>query len=146
MQCCWLSRIMRETPDFEPDLPVSRLESKISWIITKVLPFLVDSTLWQWNFKYFAWFELFLLTLNVVGGKLTNQVKIQFKHLFHAVLEKWCHALCIMTSSTNYLNIWRLEGVDSPADAFYACERVEKIQGAKKFINFLQLSIWASWS
>ena len=93
------------------------------------------------KFQIFCIVWAILLTLNVVGGKLTNQVKIQFKHLFHAVLEKWCHALCIMTSSTNYLNIWRLGGVDSPADAFYGCERVTKIQGAKKFINFLQLSI-----
>ena len=59
---------------------------------------------------------------------------LQFRHLFCAVLEKWRHVLCIMTSSTSYLNIWRLEGVDSPADAFYGCERVEKIQGAKKVI------------
>ena len=83
------------------------------------LPFLVDSTLWQWNFKYFALFELFyfilffvfflafLLTLNifsetmvrhwnisnnVTGGKLTNQVKC---HNFRAFLEKWHHVLCI---------------------------------------------------
>ena len=31
--CCQLSRIIRETPDFGPYLPVSRLESKISRII-----------------------------------------------------------------------------------------------------------------
>ena len=36
MQFCQLSRIIRETPDFEPYLPVSRLESEISRIITKV--------------------------------------------------------------------------------------------------------------
>ena len=81
--------------------------------------FLVDSTLWQWNFKYFALFELFyfilsfvfflafLLTLNifsetmvrhwnisnnVTGGKLTNQVKC---HNFRPFLEKWRHVLCI---------------------------------------------------
>ena len=36
MQFCQLSRIIRETPDFEPYLPVSRLEAEISRIITKV--------------------------------------------------------------------------------------------------------------
>ena len=36
--------IIQETPDFEPFLLVSRLESEISRIITEVLPFLVDST------------------------------------------------------------------------------------------------------
>ena len=36
LQCCQLSRIIRETPDFGPYLPVSRLESDISRIIAKV--------------------------------------------------------------------------------------------------------------
>ena len=39
-RCCQLSQVMRETPDFEPYLPVSRLESEISLIITKVCHFL----------------------------------------------------------------------------------------------------------
>ena len=39
-QCCQLSRIMRETADFEPFLPVSRFESEISWIIAEVYNFL----------------------------------------------------------------------------------------------------------
>ena len=34
--CCQLSQITRKTPDFGPYLPVSRLESDISWIIAKV--------------------------------------------------------------------------------------------------------------
>ena len=40
-QCCKLSRIIWETPDFEPYyLPLSRLESEISRIIAKVCHFL----------------------------------------------------------------------------------------------------------
>ena len=39
-QCCQLSQIIRETPDFELFLPVSRLESEISQIITQVFHFL----------------------------------------------------------------------------------------------------------
>ena len=35
-QCCQISRIIQETPDFGPYLPVSRLESDISRIIAKV--------------------------------------------------------------------------------------------------------------
>ena len=40
LQCCQLSWIIWETPAFEPFLPVSRLESEISWIIAKVCYFL----------------------------------------------------------------------------------------------------------
>ena len=40
MQCCQLSRIIRETPDFETLLPVSRLESEISRVIAEVCNFL----------------------------------------------------------------------------------------------------------
>ena len=58
------SQIIRETPDFEPFLPVSRLESEISRMIAEVCHFFVDSTFWQLNFKHFALFEL-LLTSNV---------------------------------------------------------------------------------
>ena len=36
IQCCQLSRIIREIPDSGPYLPVSRLESDISQIITKI--------------------------------------------------------------------------------------------------------------
>ena len=36
MQCCHLSRIIQEPPDFGPYLPVSRLESDLSWMIAKV--------------------------------------------------------------------------------------------------------------
>ena len=39
-QCCQLSRIIRETPDFEPFLPVSRLESEISRTVAEVCYFL----------------------------------------------------------------------------------------------------------
>ena len=39
-QCCQLSQIIQETPDFEPFLPVSRLESEISQIIPEVCYFL----------------------------------------------------------------------------------------------------------
>ena len=39
LQYCQLSQIIRETPDFRPYLPVSRLESEISWI-TEVCHFL----------------------------------------------------------------------------------------------------------
>ena len=39
-QCCQLSQIIQETPDFEPFLHVSRLESEISWIIAEVYNFL----------------------------------------------------------------------------------------------------------
>ena len=59
-----LSQIIRETPEFEAFLPVSRLESEISRMIAEVCHFFVDSTFWQLNFKYFALFEL-LLTSNV---------------------------------------------------------------------------------
>ena len=38
IQGCQLSRIIQETPDFEPFLLVSRLESEISQIIAEVLP------------------------------------------------------------------------------------------------------------
>ena len=40
LQGCQLSRIIRETPDFEPFLPVSRLEAEISRIIAEVCSFL----------------------------------------------------------------------------------------------------------
>ena len=39
-QGCQLSQIIRETPDFKPFLPVSRLESEISRIIAEVCHFL----------------------------------------------------------------------------------------------------------
>ena len=58
------SQIIRETPDFEPFLPVSRFRV---WNLAddrRSLPFFVDSTFWQLNFKHFALFEL-LLTSNV---------------------------------------------------------------------------------
>ena len=40
LQGCQLSQIIRETPDFEPFFPVSRLESEISRINAKVFHFL----------------------------------------------------------------------------------------------------------
>ena len=40
LQGCQLSQIIRETPDFEPFFPVSRLESEINRIIAKVFHFL----------------------------------------------------------------------------------------------------------
>ena len=40
VQCCQLSRIIQETPDFEPFLAVSRLESEISRIVAEVCYFL----------------------------------------------------------------------------------------------------------
>ena len=40
LQCCQLSQIIRETPDFEPFLPVSRLESEICRIVAEVCYFL----------------------------------------------------------------------------------------------------------
>ena len=43
-QCCQLSRIIQETPDFGPYLPVSRLEYEISQIFTEVCHSVVDST------------------------------------------------------------------------------------------------------
>ena len=47
-QCCQLSQIIRETPDFGPYLQVSRLEYKISRIIAEVKHFFIfDSTFWQ---------------------------------------------------------------------------------------------------
>ena len=39
IQCCQLSQIIQETPDFGPYLLVSRLELKISWIIAEVCHF-----------------------------------------------------------------------------------------------------------
>ena len=36
LQGCQLSRVIRESPDFEPYLPVSRFMSVISWIIAEV--------------------------------------------------------------------------------------------------------------
>ena len=36
-QCCQLSRMIWETPDLGPYLPVSRLESDITRIITKIV-------------------------------------------------------------------------------------------------------------
>ena len=67
IQCCQLSQIMWENQVLDHYLPVSRLEYEIFWIIAERLPFLVDSTFRQWNFKYFALFELLflMLTLNV---------------------------------------------------------------------------------
>ena len=45
MQGCQLSWIIRKNPDFELFLPVSILESEISWIIAEVNAiFLVDLT------------------------------------------------------------------------------------------------------
>ena len=79
------------------------------------LPFLVDTTLWQWNFKYFALFELFYLEHFLINSGMPLKYKqlldwwqvnqsgqmLQFQlHLFCAFLEKWRHGLCIMTSST----------------------------------------------
>ena len=43
-QCCQLSRIIQETPDFGLYLPVSRLEYEISRILTNVCHSVVDST------------------------------------------------------------------------------------------------------
>ena len=42
LQGCQLSRIIRETPDFEPFLPVSRLEAEISRKIAEVCSFLYN--------------------------------------------------------------------------------------------------------
>ena len=53
-QGCQLSRIIQETPGFEPFLPVSGLESEMSRIVAEVCHFLQI-----WNFKYFALSELF---------------------------------------------------------------------------------------
>ena len=39
-QCCQFSRIIQETPYFEPFLPVSRLESEISRTVAEVRYFL----------------------------------------------------------------------------------------------------------
>ena len=46
-QLCHLSRIIRETPDFGPYLPVSRLEYEILPDNRRILPFLVESTFRQ---------------------------------------------------------------------------------------------------
>ena len=46
-QCCQLSRIVRETPDFGPHLPVSRLEYEILPDNRRILPFLVELTFRQ---------------------------------------------------------------------------------------------------
>ena len=80
IQCCQLSWIIWETPGFGPYLLVSRLEYEIFWIIAERLPFLVDSTFRQWNFKYFALFELLflMLTLNVSSQTLVCYFNIRF--------------------------------------------------------------------
>ena len=64
-QCFQLSWIILETPDFGPYLPVSRLESGISRIITKVaISCRIDFPTIKIFFKYFVLFEL-LLTWNI---------------------------------------------------------------------------------
>ena len=91
------SAINRETPDFGQYLPVSRLEYEVSGIIAKSLPFIVDLTFQQWNFKYFGLFEwlLFLmLTLNVssqtpvcnfdISQNVIGQMLQSQQHLFRA--------------------------------------------------------------
>ena len=45
LQCCQLSRIIQETPDFGPYLPVSRLEYEISQIFTLLYTRLSDNKL-----------------------------------------------------------------------------------------------------
>ena len=45
-QCCQLSQIIWETPDFGPYLPVSRLEHEIAQIFTEVCHSVVDSNFW----------------------------------------------------------------------------------------------------
>ena len=93
------------------------------------LPFLVDLTFWQWNFKYFALFELFYCSHQTFLHKLRYAIVIeaimwlvgqmlQFQqHLFRAFffLRMMSCAMCILTSyiipSPSILNIWRRGGL-----------------------------------
>ena len=98
-------------------------------------PFLVDSTFWQWNFKYFALFELFYCwhrtfphkhqyaivieaIMWLVGSKpIRSNVTIpttSFLRIFFFFF-KWLHVPCILISSIvpslSILNIWKHGGL-----------------------------------
>ena len=89
------------------------------------LPFLVDSTFWQWNFECFALFELFYgshrmflhklryaIVIEAIMWLVGQMLQFQQHHLFCAFfLQMTSCAMCIMTSfiipSPSVLNIWR---------------------------------------
>ncbi|CAH3150664.1 unnamed protein product, partial [Porites evermanni] len=56
-QGCQLSQIIRETPDFKPFLPVSRLESEISRIIAEACHFLSNVTIKTTSFLCVFFFQ-----------------------------------------------------------------------------------------
>ena len=119
IQSCQLSRIIRETPGFEPFFLV------YDWSC-RSLPFLVDSTM---KFQMFwVFWAILLLTSNVSSQtpvchcNISNNVNqlghdSNNEHLFHAFffLHKWRHVPCIMMSfiarSPSILNIWRCVGL-----------------------------------
>ena len=85
MQCCQLSQIIWETPEFEPFLHVSKLESEISRLIAEVCNFwsirLYDNKISN-IFRCLTIYKLFTLNVssetpvchctmsnNVIGGK-----------------------------------------------------------------------------
>ena len=120
-QSCQLSRIIQETPDFGPYLPVSRLESDISRIIAKVAIFC------RLNFPTIK-FQIFCVvwaTVNMEcflidpGMPLCNVAKYELFMCDLCRLEStsifgtndvicrvtWCH-LSFLPQSLRILNIW----------------------------------------
>ena len=74
--CFQLSWVMRETSDFEPYLPVSRLEPEISQIITKVCLFLVDATLWHEISNILCCLSYFI---NIEHFRLNSGIPLKYK-------------------------------------------------------------------
>ena len=89
--CCQLSRIIWETPDFRPYFPVPRLEYEISPIFTKVFHSVVDSTFRHWTFKYLRCLSYF--TVNIEPFLIT------FGMVYYAI--------AMYAIMWNITNLWR---------------------------------------
>ena len=84
------------------------------------LPFLVVSTFWQWNFKYFALFELFLLLiLNVSSQTPVTIPTTSFLCIFFSQMTSCAVYYDIISHpfpiNSQYLKMW---GVDSPVSGY----------------------------
>ena len=99
-QCCQFSQIIWETPDFGPYLPVSRLESDISWISTKLA---ISCRLHQkFPHKFLMWTVYVLYT----------SIRIN-EHFGHKYRHFSCGDIVYHSFPVNsqYIMTW---GVDSP--------------------------------
>ena len=117
LQCCQLSRIIWETPDFGLYLLVSRLESDISRIIAKIAIFCV---VWATvgTFPYKFWYAtvisavMWLNIINCLCATYINQNQRAFLAQITSFVLRYDFIYDFFPISSQYLMMW---GVDSPA-------------------------------